>query len=130
MASRLRQGYGGQAGAFASPNGSAEFQRGILSAQKTFGGLPDLAPKMAKAPNLSVRGLHGSGARTRTADKVVNSHLLYQLSYTGKFCRYKPLFPSGRAGFPQQSAILMDGPAVVNKFFIAFFRDFLGPEPV
>ncbi len=27
--------------------------------------------------------LNGSGARTRTADKVVNSHLLYQLSYAG-----------------------------------------------
>ncbi len=25
----------------------------------------------------------GSGRQTRTADKVVNSHLLYQLSYAG-----------------------------------------------
>ncbi len=28
--------------------------------------------------------LTGSGARTRTRDGVVNSHLLYQLSYTGR----------------------------------------------
>ena len=35
------------------------------------------------APNVSVKGARGSGARTRTADKVVNSHLLYQLSYRG-----------------------------------------------
>ncbi len=27
--------------------------------------------------------INGSGARTRTADKTVNSRLLYQLSYTG-----------------------------------------------
>jgi hypothetical protein len=26
---------------------------------------------------------HGSPGRTRTADKVVNSHLLYRLSYRG-----------------------------------------------
>ena len=28
-------------------------------------------------------GLHGSPGRTRTSDRVVNSHLLYQLSYRG-----------------------------------------------
>ena len=27
----------------------------------------------------------GSASRTRTADRVVNSHLLYQLSYRGSF---------------------------------------------
>ena len=41
--------------------------------------------------------LNGSGARTRTADRVVNSHLLYQLSYTGKL---------GEAG----SSILLGNP--------------------
>ncbi len=31
-----------------------------------------------------LRGLCGSPGRTRTADLVVNSHVLYQLSYRGK----------------------------------------------
>jgi hypothetical protein len=28
-----------------------------------------------------------SGGRTRTADPVVNSHLLYRLSYAGTWCK-------------------------------------------
>ena len=39
-----------------------------------------------KAPDRKIRGFKmrvksGSSGRTRTADKVVNSHLLYRLSY-------------------------------------------------
>jgi hypothetical protein len=34
--------------------------------------------------------LIGSPGRTRTADKVVNSHLLYQLSYRGSVTGYGP----------------------------------------
>ena len=33
---------------------------------------------------LVFKGLCGSPGRTRTADLVVNSHVLYQLSYRGK----------------------------------------------
>ena len=31
---------------------------------------------------------NGSGSRTRTCDRVVNSHLLYRLSYAGASNRY------------------------------------------
>ena len=33
---------------------------------------------------------YGSGGRTRTADPVVNSHLLYRLSYSGIATRASP----------------------------------------
>ena len=40
--------------------------------------------KSTKKPDLKQAGLKlGSSGRTRTADKVVNSHPLYQLSYRG-----------------------------------------------
>ena len=32
----------------------------------------------------------GSRGRTRTADPVINSHLLYRLSYSGRECRENP----------------------------------------
>lgn|GEM_PF-6586054 len=34
----------------------------------------------------------GSPGRTRTSDRVVNSHLLYQLSYRGTIYLFSPLF--------------------------------------
>ncbi len=42
---------------------------------------PDSIKKTARFCNRA--GIPGSPGRTRTADKVVNSHLLYQLSYRG-----------------------------------------------
>ena len=36
-----------------------------------------------KKPRNNVPGFFGSGSRTRTCDPMINSHLLYQLSYAG-----------------------------------------------
>ena len=38
-----------------------------------------------------LHSLSGSPGRTRTADRVVNSHLLYQLSYRGSQISYKSM---------------------------------------
>ena len=42
--------------------------------------------KMADSTGESAILIAGSPGRTRTSDRVVNSHLLYQLSYRGKSC--------------------------------------------
>ena len=45
--------------------------------------MPDISIGYNKPPNSSDSCLIGSPARTRTSDKLVNSQLLYQLSYRG-----------------------------------------------
>ena len=44
--------------------------------------------KKSPISSLKLTGLKlfGSSSKTRTCDKVVNSHLLYQLSYRGTYC--------------------------------------------
>ena len=52
--------------------------------------------KGAEAPQLI--DLFGSASRTRTYDPVINSHLLYQLSYRGRGAHCK-----GQAALPQDA---------------------------
>jgi hypothetical protein len=48
---------------------------------------PACQKKKAANSKLTAFFLYGSPARTRTRDRVVNSHLLYQLSYWGLFSK-------------------------------------------
>ena len=43
-----------------------------------------MLPDYKKRPSFGGLCVIGSPGRTRTADPVINSHLLYQLSYRGK----------------------------------------------
>ncbi len=51
---------------------------------------PEKNSKHKKSPDKSARALflYGSPGRARTADLVINSHPLYQLSYRGKILFY------------------------------------------
>jgi hypothetical protein len=44
----------------------------------------EMKKKKAAKPNVLQPRMSGSPARTRTTDPMVNSHLLYRLSYWGK----------------------------------------------
>ena len=49
-----------------------------------------------KKPGKKYRAYFGSPGRTRTADRVVNSHLLYQLSYRGMHAQFIPALKKHR----------------------------------
>lgn len=68
---------------------------------------------MEKAATFLRCGLYGSGARTRTADRVINSHLLYLLSYTGTVCleRFWPSVTRGNS----------NGTLMGRQLFFKFF---------
>ena len=68
----------------------------------------------------------GSPGRTRTADKVVNSHLLYQLSYRGIGSAH------GRKCYNliNRKDLLPEILLRVNKFFKHFFALLFGLTPM
>lgn len=54
-----------------------------------------LADEKRKAGLWPAFAEHGSPRRTRTADPVINSHLLYRLSYRGVDCEPAMIFEAG-----------------------------------
>ena len=71
--------------------------------------------------------MFGSPGRTRTADKVVNSHLLYQLSYRGIEPVHQPVLDWGRIN---RKRLLSKIHLRVNKYFQTIFRPLFGLTPM
>ena len=69
---------------------------------------------------MCIRDSNGSAGRTRTCDKVVNSHLLYQLSYRGSDARglYQTSATMQRPTVPLLLRVLLEVRAGIEPAYV------------